>query len=52
LVPAVASGALASRAVTARAGRGLALLLVGAIGTIVLGLKGITAPWLPPAGSC
>jgi hypothetical protein len=48
LVPAVALGALASRAVAGDTGRGLSVLLVGAIGTIVLGLKGSPIPWVAP----
>ncbi|MFF5175225.1 hypothetical protein ACFY3U_21665 [Micromonospora sp. NPDC000089] len=48
LPPAVALGALASRAVTRSAGYGVAVLTVGAVGTLVLGLSGSVAPWLAP----
>jgi hypothetical protein len=45
---AVALGALASRAVTRSPGRGIAVLVSGAVFTIVLGLKISPAPWLVP----
>jgi hypothetical protein len=45
---AVALGALASRAVTRTVRNGLAVLLTGAVLTIVLGLSGSVAPWLVP----
>jgi hypothetical protein len=48
LPAAVALGALASRAISGAAGRGAAVLLVGAVGTLVLGLKSSPAPWLAP----
>ncbi|WKU02520.1 hypothetical protein [Micromonospora sp. HUAS LYJ1] len=48
LLPAVALGALASRALTRSAGYGVAVLAVGAVGTLVLGLRGSVAPWLVP----
>lgn len=46
--PAVALGALASRAVTRTVGNGVTVLAVGAVGVIVLGLRGSPAPWLAP----
>ncbi|MEU7977659.1 hypothetical protein AB0B63_03910 [Micromonospora sp. NPDC049081] len=48
LLPAVALGALASRALTRTAGYGVAVLAVGAVGTLALGLRGSVAPWLVP----
>jgi hypothetical protein len=45
---AVALGALASRAVTCSPGRGIAVLVSGAVCTFVLGLKISPAPWLAP----
>lgn len=48
LLPAVALGALASRAVSGQAARGLAILVGGVIMAIVLGLKNSPAPWLAP----
>ncbi|WP_341477529.1 hypothetical protein [Micromonospora globispora] len=48
LPAAVALGALASRAVTRSAGYGVAVLAVGAVGALVLGLSGSVAPWLVP----
>ncbi|MGR6322209.1 hypothetical protein Q2K19_14615 [Micromonospora soli] len=45
---AVAVGALASRAVTRSAGYGVAVLALGAVGALVLGLSGSVAPWLVP----
>ncbi|MFC0007154.1 hypothetical protein [Micromonospora siamensis] len=48
LPPAVALGALASRAVTGSAGYGVAVLALGAVGTLALGLTGSVAPWLVP----
>ena len=48
LIPAVAVGALASRAVTSTAGRGIVVLLGCAVGAVVLGLKTSPAPWLAP----
>jgi hypothetical protein len=48
LLPAVALGALASRAVTNDLGRGLAVLLAGAVGAVVVGLKSSPVPWLGP----
>jgi hypothetical protein len=48
-VPAgVALGALASRVVTRTIRNGLIVLVVGAVLTIVLGLRGSVAPWLVP----
>jgi hypothetical protein len=48
-VPAgVALGALASRVVTRTVRNGLIVLVVGAVLTIVLGLRGSVAPWLVP----
>jgi hypothetical protein len=48
LPAAVALGALASRAATGSALYGIAVLAVGVVGAIVLGLKGSVAPWLAP----
>ncbi|MFJ6195738.1 hypothetical protein [Micromonospora sp. NPDC092111] len=48
LLPAGALGALASRALTRTAGYGVAVLAVGAVGTLALGLRGSVAPWLVP----
>ncbi|GAA3200365.1 hypothetical protein ACFO1B_05420 [Dactylosporangium siamense] len=48
LLPAVALGALASRAVSGQAARGLAILVGGVVMAIVLGLKSFPAPWLAP----
>lgn len=49
VVPAaVALGALASRASTGSAGYGVAVLAVGGVGAVVLGLSGSVAPWLAP----
>ncbi|GGM18277.1 hypothetical protein ACFFX1_40045 [Dactylosporangium sucinum] len=48
LLPAVALGALASRAVSGQAARGLAVLVGGLVLAIVLGLKSSPAPWLMP----
>jgi hypothetical protein len=48
LLPAVALGALSSRAVSAQAARGLAILVGGVVAAIVLGLKNSPAPWLAP----
>ncbi|MER7280338.1 hypothetical protein ABT369_38475 [Dactylosporangium sp. NPDC000244] len=48
LLPAVALGALASRAVTLQAARGLTVLVAGIVFTIVFGLKSFPAPWLAP----
>ncbi|MFD6660798.1 hypothetical protein ACFWDK_00270 [Micromonospora chalcea] len=48
LPAAVALGALASRAVTRSAGYGVAVLVTGAVGVVVLGLSGSVAPWLAP----
>jgi hypothetical protein len=48
LLPAVALGALASRAVSTQAARGLAILVGGVVMAIVLGLKNSPAPWLAP----
>jgi hypothetical protein len=48
LVPAVALGALASRAIAGSAGLSLAILLGTVVTTIVLGLKGSPLPWLAP----
>lgn len=48
LPPAVALGALASRATTRSAGYGVAVLATGVVGAIVLGLKNSVAPWLAP----
>jgi hypothetical protein len=46
--PAVALGALASRAVTRTIRTGLAVLAVAAVLVVVLGLKGSRAPWIVP----
>lgn len=46
--PAVAVGALASRAVTGKVRTGLTVLVVAAVLVVVLGLKGSVAPWLVP----
>jgi len=46
--PAVALGALASRAVTRTVRTGIAVLVVAAVLVIVLGLHGSWAPWLVP----
>ncbi|WP_433052492.1 hypothetical protein [Dactylosporangium sp. CS-033363] len=48
LLPAVALGGLASRAVTVQAARGLAVLVAGLVFTIVFGLKSFPVPWLAP----
>lgn len=48
LPAAVALGALASRAVTRSAGYGVAVLALGAVGALVVGLSGSVAPWLVP----
>jgi hypothetical protein len=48
LVPAVALGALASRAVSRNTGRGLLILLLGAVGALVFGLKTSPIPWIAP----
>lgn len=48
LLPAVALGALSSRAVSVQAARGLAILVGGVVMAIVLGLKHSPAPWLAP----
>ncbi|WP_433687230.1 hypothetical protein ACQP0I_28120 [Micromonospora carbonacea] len=48
LPAAVALGALASRAVTGSAGYGVAVLALGAVGSLVLGLSDSVAPWLAP----
>jgi hypothetical protein len=48
LPPAVALGALASRAVTRSARNGVAVLVVAAVLVVVLGLRGSFAPWLVP----
>jgi hypothetical protein len=45
---ALALGALASRAITRSAGYGVAVLAVGAVGALVLGLSGSAVPWLAP----
>ncbi|GAA3335413.1 hypothetical protein GCM10020358_03600 [Amorphoplanes nipponensis] len=45
---AVALGAVASRAVTRTVRNGVAVLVSGAVLTIVLGLSGSVAPWLAP----
>jgi hypothetical protein len=47
-VPAVALGALSSRAVVRSAGNGAAVLVTGLVLALVLGLKGSPAPWLMP----
>jgi hypothetical protein len=46
--PAIAVGALASRAVSRSAGTGLAVLSSGFVLAIVLGLRGSPVPWLVP----
>jgi hypothetical protein len=46
--PAVALGALASRAVTRTVRTGVAVLVTAAVLVVVLGLKGSWAPWLVP----
>jgi hypothetical protein len=46
--PAVALGALASRAVTRTVRTGVAVLVLSAVLVVVLGLKGSWAPWLVP----
>ncbi len=48
LPAAVAVGALASRAITRSAGYGVAVLSVGVVGALVLGLSNSVAPWLVP----
>ncbi|MEH0984560.1 hypothetical protein [Micromonospora sp. CPCC 205556] len=48
LPAAVALGALASRAVTRNAGYGVAVLTLGGVGALVLGLSGSVAPWAAP----
>ncbi|MDG4761915.1 hypothetical protein [Micromonospora sp. WMMD710] len=49
VVPAaVALGALASRASVGGAGYGVAVLALGGVGAVVLGLSGSVAPWLAP----
>ncbi|MGB2568471.1 ATP-binding cassette domain-containing protein [Micromonospora citrea] len=48
LPPAVALGALASRALTRTAGYGVAVLALGAVGALALGLRGSVVPWLAP----
>ncbi|WP_432980380.1 hypothetical protein [Dactylosporangium sp. CA-233914] len=48
LLPAVALGALSSRAVTLQAARGLTVLVAGIVFAIVFGLKHFPAPWLAP----
>ncbi|MFE9653832.1 hypothetical protein [Micromonospora sp. NPDC006431] len=48
LPAAVALGALASRAITRSAGYGVAVLSVGAVGALVLGLSHSVLPWLAP----
>lgn len=46
--PAIAVGALASRAVTGSVRLGLTVLVVAAVLVVVLGLSGSVAPWLVP----
>lgn len=46
--PALAVGALASRAVTGGVRNGVAVLVVSAVLVLVLGLQGSIAPWLVP----
>lgn len=46
--PAVALGALASRAVTGNVRTGVTVLVVAAVLVVVLGLRGSFAPWLVP----
>ncbi|HTJ39571.1 MAG TPA: hypothetical protein VL738_40620 [Dactylosporangium sp.] len=48
LLPAVALGALSSRAVTVQAARGVAVLVSGAVFAVVFGLKSFPVPWLAP----
>jgi hypothetical protein len=48
MLPAVALGALASRAVTVQAARGLTVLVAGIVFAIVFGLKTFPVPWLGP----
>ncbi|MFD2765614.1 hypothetical protein [Micromonospora eburnea] len=48
LPAAVALGALASRVITRSAGYGVAVLTVGVVGALVLGLSGSVVPWLAP----
>ncbi|MDG6105285.1 hypothetical protein [Dactylosporangium aurantiacum] len=48
LLPAVALGALSSRAVSVQTARGLAVLVGGVVLAVVLGLKQSPAPWLAP----
>ncbi|WP_426508132.1 hypothetical protein ACPPVO_57230 [Dactylosporangium sp. McL0621] len=48
LLPAVALGGLASRAVTVQAARGLTVLVAGVVFAIVFGLKSFPVPWLAP----
>ncbi|MEH1167981.1 hypothetical protein V6V47_21595 [Micromonospora sp. CPCC 205539] len=45
---AVALGALASRASVGSAGYGVAVLALGGVGAVVLGMAGSVAPWLAP----
>ncbi|WFF01530.1 hypothetical protein [Micromonospora sp. WMMD964] len=45
---AVALGALASRASVGGAGYGVAVLALGGVGAVVLGLSGSVVPWLAP----
>lgn len=50
LLPSVAMGAIASRAVTVTAGRGVSVLGGAVVATLVFGLSSSPAPWLvPPA---
>lgn len=46
--PALAVGALASRAVTGKTRTGVTILVVAAVLVVVLGLRGSFAPWLVP----
>ncbi|MGN9810818.1 hypothetical protein ACTMSW_15845 [Micromonospora sp. BQ11] len=48
LPAAVALGALASRVSTGSAGYGVAVLTVGGVGAVVLGMRDSVAPWLVP----
>ena len=48
LLPAVALGALASRAVTRQTARGLMVLVGGAVFSVVFGLKSFPVPWVVP----
>lgn len=48
LLPAVALGALASRAVTRQTARGLMVLVGGAVFAVVFGLKSFPVPWVAP----